>query len=52
MAQSLIGEWYGSGDTAADAARLARLLLYVVPLIAVAAVVEAFITPVIIQIVA
>ena len=53
MAQSLIAEWYGAADTAADAGRLARLfLLYVLPLIAVAAVVESFITPAIIQIVA
>ena len=53
MAQSLIAEWYGAADTAADAGRLARIfLLYVLPLIAVAAVVEAFITPAIIQLVA
>jgi stage II sporulation protein M len=53
MAQSLIAEWYGAADTAADARRLARIfLLYVLPLIAVAAVVEAFITPAIIQLVA
>jgi len=53
MAQSLIAEWYGAADTAADAGRLARLfLLYVLPLIAVAAVVEAFITPAVIQLVA
>lgn len=53
MAQSLIAEWYGAADTASDALRLSRLfLLYVVPLIAVAAVVEAFITPAVIQLVA
>ena len=53
MAQSLIAEWYGAADTAADAGRLARLfLLYVLPLIAVAALVEAFITPGVIQLVA
>jgi stage II sporulation protein M len=53
MAQSLIAEWYGAADTAADAGRLARIfLLYVLPLIAVAAVVEAFITPAVIQLVA
>jgi stage II sporulation protein M len=53
MGQSLIAEWYGAADSAFEAARLARLfLLFVIPLIAVAAVVEAFITPVIIQIVA
>ena len=53
MAQSLIEEWYGLTDTAHDSVRLARLfLLYVVPLITVAAIVEAFITPAIIHIVA
>jgi len=53
MAQSLIAEWYGAADTAADAGHLARLfLLYVLPLIAIASVVESFITPAIIQIVA
>ena len=52
MAQSLIAEWYGGADTAADALRLSRLfLLYVLPLIAVAALVEAFITPAVIQLV-
>ncbi len=53
MAQSLIAEWYGAADTAADAGRFARIfILYVLPLIAVAAVVEAFITPAVIQLVA
>jgi stage II sporulation protein M len=53
MAQSLIAEWYGAADTATDALRLSHLfLLYVLPLIAVAAVVEAFITPAVIQLVA
>jgi len=53
MAQTLIAEWYGTADTATDAQRLARaFLLYVLPLIAVAAMVEAFITPAVIQIVA
>jgi stage II sporulation protein M len=53
MAQSLIAEWYGVADTAADAQRFARLfLLYVLPLITVAAIVEAFITPAVIQMVA
>lgn len=53
LAQSLIAEWYGAADTAADAGRFARLfLLYVLPLIAVAALVEAFITPAVIQLVA
>ncbi|MDO9549973.1 MAG: stage II sporulation protein M [Methanoregula sp.] len=53
LAQSLISEWYGGADTAADAQKLARMfLLYVLPLVAVAACVETFITPVIIQLVA
>lgn len=53
MAQSLIAEWYGAADTAADAAQSARLFIFcVVPLIAMAAVVEAFITPAVIQLVA
>jgi len=53
MAQSLIAEWYGAGDTGEDARKYARLfLLYVLPLISVAALVEAFITPAVIQLVA
>ncbi|HNX17718.1 MAG TPA: stage II sporulation protein M [Methanoregula sp.] len=53
MAQSLMYEWYGRADTAADAGRFARLfLLYVLPLVAVAALVEAFITPAVIHLVA
>jgi len=53
MAQALIAEWFGTADTSTEAQRLARsFLLYVLPLIAVAAVVEAFITPAVIQIVA
>lgn len=53
MAQSLVAEWYGAGDTAADARGFGRLfLLYVLPLITVAAFVEAFITPAVIQLVA
>ena len=53
LAQSLIAEWYGSGDAAKDAKAYARLfILYVLPLIAVAASVEAFITPAIIHLVA
>jgi stage II sporulation protein M len=52
LAQSLVSEWYGSGDAAADAQRYARIfLLYVIPLVAIAATVEAFITPVVIQLV-
>jgi stage II sporulation protein M len=53
LAQSLIAEWYGSGDTAADARGFGRLfVLYILPLVAIAAGVEAFITPVVIQLVA
>jgi stage II sporulation protein M len=53
LAQSLITEWYGGGDTAVDARRFGRLfVLYVLPLVAVAACVEAFITPVVIHLVA
>ncbi len=53
LAQSLIAEWYGTRDTAADAYRFGRLfILYVLPLVAIAAYVEAFITPVVIHLVA
>ena len=53
MTQSLVGEWYGAGDTTADARRYAKIFLcYVLPLIIVAAIVEAFITPAVIQLVA
>jgi stage II sporulation protein M len=53
LAQSLTAEWYGGADTSAEAHKLARIfLLYVLPLVLVAACVEAFITPVIIQLVA
>jgi stage II sporulation protein M len=53
LAQSLIAELYGGEDTAADARRFGRLfILYVLPLVAIAAGVEAFITPVVIHLVA
>ncbi|MGA2122329.1 MAG: stage II sporulation protein M [Methanoregula sp.] len=53
LAQSLIAEWYGAGDTAPEAKHYARLfILYVIPLVAIAASVEAFITPVVIHLVA
>jgi stage II sporulation protein M len=53
MAQSLIAEWYGAGDTGEDAKNYGQLfLLYVLPLICIAAFVEAFITPAVIQLVA
>jgi stage II sporulation protein M len=53
LAQSLVNEWYGGPDTAPEAKRLTRtFIVYVLPLVAVAAFVEAFITPVIIHLVA
>ena len=53
LAQSLIAEWYGNGDSAAATCAFARTFLIVVlPLVAVAATVEAFITPVVIHLVA
>jgi stage II sporulation protein M len=53
LAQSLIAEWYGSGDTAVAAQAYARLfLVFVLPLVLTAACVEAFITPVVIHLVA
>jgi stage II sporulation protein M len=53
LAQSLIAEWYNGGDAAEEARGFARLfMLYVIPLVLVAAFVEAFITPVVIHLVA
>jgi stage II sporulation protein M len=53
LAQSLIAEWYGSGDSAVASYAFARIFLIVVlPLVATAATVEAFITPVVIHLVA
>jgi stage II sporulation protein M len=53
LAQSLVSEWYGGADTAKEAKNYARtFIVYVLPLVAVAAFVEAFITPVIIHLVA
>jgi len=52
LSQALVNEYYGQGDAASEAARLSRLfLLLVLPLITVAAIVEAFITPHVIQLV-
>jgi stage II sporulation protein M len=49
---ALHAEWQGSGDSAATAMAHARtFLLVVVPLVAIAAFIEAFITPQIIQLV-
>jgi stage II sporulation protein M len=53
LAQSLIAEWYGSGDTAEAAHAFARMfLVFVLPLVFIAAGVEAFITPLAIHLVA
>lgn len=53
LAQSLIAEWYGGDDTAVDARRFGRMFIrHVLPLVAIAAFVEAFITPVVIHLVA
>jgi stage II sporulation protein M len=53
LAQSLITEWYQGGDAADDAKRFTQLFaVYVLPLVAIAAFVEAFITPLIIHLVA
>ncbi|MDD3856678.1 MAG: stage II sporulation protein M [Methanoculleus sp.] len=53
LGRGLIDEWHGTADAAAEARPLARLFLrLVVPLIAVAAVVEAFITPAILGMIA
>jgi stage II sporulation protein M len=53
LAQSLIAEWYDEIDSAAAARAYARLFIVVVlPLVATAALVEAFITPVVIQVIA
>lgn len=46
LAGALWAEWQGQGDAAAEAARLGRtFLLVVLPLVTLAAVTEAFITP-------
>jgi len=53
LAQSMIAEWYGTGDSAADAAQFFRtFIVYVLPLVLTAAFVESFITPVVIHLVA
>ncbi|HQP71376.1 MAG TPA: stage II sporulation protein M, partial [Methanoculleus sp.] len=50
LARALIAEWHGAADAAAEARSLARLFLRVViPLLAAAAFVEAFITPAILS---
>jgi stage II sporulation protein M len=53
LAQSLIAEWYNGADTAEDAKKFGRtFILFVIPLLAIAAFIEAFITPIIIHLVA
>lgn len=53
LGQGLIAEWHGRGDAAALAVPLGTLFLrVVVPLLAVAAVVEAFITPSVLSMIA
>ncbi|MCK9590461.1 MAG: stage II sporulation protein M [Methanoregula sp.] len=53
LAQSLIAEWYNGADTAEDAQKFSRTFIrYVLPLVLIAAFIEAFITPVIIHLVA
>ena len=52
LSQSLVNEYHGTGDAAAEAQRLTRsFVLIVIPLLVVAALVEAFITPQVIQLV-
>jgi stage II sporulation protein M len=52
LGSSLLAEWRGGGDSAATAAAHARtFLLVVVPLVAIAAFIEAFITPQVIHLV-
>jgi stage II sporulation protein M len=52
LGAAVLAEWRGAGDSAATARAHARtFLLVVVPLVAVAAFIEAFITPQIIQLV-
>ncbi|HVN66237.1 MAG TPA: stage II sporulation protein M [Methanomicrobiales archaeon] len=52
LGAALLAEWWGEGDSAATARAHARtFLLVVVPLVAIAAFIEAFITPQIIHLV-
>jgi stage II sporulation protein M len=52
LAQALISEYYTGTDTAVEARLLSRrFILWVIPLVAIAACVEAFITPVVIHLV-
>jgi stage II sporulation protein M len=52
LAQAVIGEWFRTTDAAETGKKLGRyFILYVLPLVVIAAYVEAFITPVVIQLV-
>ncbi len=53
LGQALVSEWHGEGDAAETASRLGKsFLIIVVPLLAAAAVTEAFITPAILRLIA
>ncbi len=53
LGQALLAEWRGDGDAAATAAHLARYFVrFAVPLLAVAAITEAFITPALLSFIA
>jgi stage II sporulation protein M len=53
LGQELVSEWYREGDAAQAAGELARpFVRIVVPLLAIAAIVEAFITPAILTLIA
>jgi stage II sporulation protein M len=53
VGQALAAEWYGDGDAADVAKHLARPFVRIaIPLLAVAAVIEAFITPAILSLIA
>lgn len=53
LARALWDEWHHQGDAAAKATRMGRMfLLFVLPLVFLAAVTEAFITPAVIAVVA
>jgi stage II sporulation protein M len=52
LAKSLLDEWNGTGDAAEEAAHHGiKFVMYVIPLVLIAAFVEAFITPEIIRLV-
>jgi stage II sporulation protein M len=52
VAKSLLEEWHGNGDASSQAAQYGRIfVVFILPLVLLAAVVEAFITPEIINLV-